>query len=336
MIAEERSSEALDELLSTRKLFEYGGVLYRFDAFAKRQFDHQFPSIGKFDDESDLVAKLDLTYNLLIAKFSELKNPDDSKQKGPFCDSQYKRLNNTLPTLGEDYLGSETQVADAISRMVKIQINYAWLDACRKLDPDFTRYRWQTPDGEISLIRPRWINVRVFREWLVTTFPDYSVLDSDEIKARIRAHYGKTSSLVEPVDPSQDPIEDDQEAYISKRLYRDVGIEKASNLEKQRPSIRGLGEKNVYNLCIELLEGVFEEGFSFTELSNRHGISKTNLSRFAGLEWISPDSNSAVPDLWKNLARVVLTDEIFLDAATEWGILPQLKRAVEKRPSKAK
>ena len=333
-VAETLSGEALDELISHRKLFQLNGSLTRFTQFAHTLREREFPSVEKFEDEYALDDKLEMTYQMLTAKFVNLKTDEIPKQKGPFCNGQYEYLNMRLTNGSHVSIGYEQEVVDLITALAYSQIRYCWMEACRTLDPHFARYRWTTPTSKLDIIRPRWVKVGPFREWLTGQFQNPKYEDRSEIKDHIRNYFGRPDLTADDFASTDDPIDTSMHEHVHNTLYRDVGMEKVSNMDKQRPSIKALGEKKLYALCQEILEEVLEPGFSFMALSDKYGITKVNLSRFAGLEWTKPESNAKVTDLWKNLALVILSDHNFTDAATDAGILPQLKKALGRTQSK--
>jgi len=336
----EQNGDALAELLGVRKLCVHSGVLYPFIEFMRIQHEKSFPSVQKLDPEIKLIDKIDFTYNHIISKFSSFKPGGISHDvKGPFCDAQYKRLYEDLgQAMGNfvetDPLKIERESARLLTRMIYNHIQYSWLEACRHYDPNYVRYRWRRETQILELIRPRGVPVGLFRKWLELEFPNKDQLlqrQLPEIRERIRNHYGYFNDHAVNADESiaEDPIETSIQKNLSHNLIFDVALEKQTNINEQRPTIRALGSKKLFNLCVEILENYTSKGFSFAKLAKEYGLSKTSLSRFAGTEWTKDASEGSVSDLWQNMAKVILSDPLFTDAATSLAILPQLKRILD-------
>jgi len=339
LISGEQNRDALAELLGKRKLFVCSGVLYPFHEFIRIQHERGFPSIQKLDPEIQLPEKIDFTYNHIISKFSSFKPENLSHDlKGPFCDAQYKRLYSHLELrIGDPEINSlktEFESSQSLTRMIYNHIKYSWLEACRYYDPNYVRYRWRRQGQIIELIRPRVVEVGNFRKWLENEFPNKGHLPQkqiSEMREKIRNHFGYFEDNPRNIseESAEDPIEESVQKNLSHNLFHDVAFEKQTNIQKQRPTIRVLGEKKLFALCIEILENYTLKGFSFSKLAEQYGLSKTALSRFAGTEWTKETSEGSVSDLWQNMAKVILSDPLFTDAATSLAILPQLKGIID-------
>ena len=92
-------------------------------------------------------------------------------------------------------------------------------------------------------------------------------------------------------------------------------------MPRLRPSIRKLGTKNIRELVFTILESYLEDKSKDSNIIRRFGLSKASFSRFAGRDW---QKSCNVPDLWRNLAKVMLRDIQFIEAAARLGIKDML------------
>ena len=92
-----------------------------------------------------------------------------------------------------------------------------------------------------------------------------------------------------------------------------IAEEKTIHVKQQRPTIRALGKPKLKKLILQIFE------------ANR---LKATFSRFAGSRW--RQSESGVPDLWRNTAQVLKDHPIFRQVAQEMGLWDQVITTVKK------
>jgi hypothetical protein len=106
-------------------------------------------------------------------------------------------------------------------------------------------------------------------------------------------------------------------------LARRVALKKALEIESLRPAIRALGKDTVHRLVLRILHDLADGCYHTTTIVKEFGLSKAALSRFAGVSWNRPsvtNAQTAAPDLWRNVAAVVMAEPAFLEAAATVGV----------------
>jgi len=346
-IAVHSDAKALNHLLSYRKIFWLDGIRQLLPEFLlnlrKKYFN---PYIIISDNEKNIDEKMDLVYERTLQKFSVLRPKNDNPIiEGPYCDNQYKRLytkisefENSQKDLTELY--KEYEVEKIFQKQVIIHISYSWLESCRIKNRYYQRYTWKLKSRNIELKKPRWIEGNKFRKWLEKTFIDTNPNDSlvkEQIQKAIFSEFGfnrelrinniGTNSIELSNNPDQNQKIDNE--YIENHLYQKVADEKADNIHDLRPAIRNLGKKRVRKLVLKILYSYIENYYKDIEISKEFGLSKATFSRFAGSDWNKDNTENKslkVPDLWKNMASVIVADPYFCQAANEVGVIDIIKR----------
>jgi len=96
-----------------------------------------------------------------------------------------------------------------------------------------------------------------------------------------------------------------------------------------KPSIRNLGKAKVKELVSKILNQYEENRESDSELASEYGLSKSTYSRFAGHDWNKEKGIDRIPDLWKNIALVIASNERFFEAAVTFGIGDSIKQILD-------
>jgi len=336
-IALHSDGAALNELLSSRKLLWIGknGVRRLLSDFLWELRQSRFSFyIFIRENEKAVDEKLDLVYDRTLQKFSVLKPLTETPSiKGPYCNNQYMRLHKEIRSRinprGYSQLDEEVEMARLFGKLVREQIAYSWLEACRITERTFIRYRWQVQGIHIELKRPSWMKGHEFRKWLEqhidlnhlergfiqeqvnNTFGFGKHLDFDDIQER------DTAVAVNP-----DPAETAERAYLGKHLYERIADEKSESIHEQRPAIRKLGQEKVRQLVLRILNDYVEQGYKDVDIAKEFNLTKATFSRFAGRDWkkSTDGSSTVVPDLWLNIAQIIHRDPHFSEAAIRLGI----------------
>ena len=124
-----------------------------------------------------------------------------------------------------------------------------------------------------------------------------------------------------------DPAEAEERAHLE-ILYEKVADEKSESIHKQRPAIRKLGSEKVRQLVLRILNEYVEQGSKDINIAKEFNLTKATFSRFAGREW--KNRGKDIPDLWRNIARIVHRDPHFYEAAIRLGIKEVVDRILEE------
>ncbi len=347
-IHEQSDQEALNFLLEQRKLIQHDGKWQLLPDFLwelRRAWYRPYILIPS--DELQIREKLDLIYDRTLQKFSILKPQDETDSiPGPYCNQQYKRIYNeynglSKPRLVFTEIDRETLINGIIKKTVVNNLRYSWLEVCRLTNRFFSRYRWQVNQKYIELRKPIRIAGHSFRKWLEENVPDPDPDRRDEkkrVQAIINAAFGFGS--VSRMDLTKakklhfvsenDPLKNQYDEYISHNLYEAVAREKSLSLPKLRPAIRKLGQEKVKELVLVILNLYVEEKQSDEEIAEEYGLSKATFSRFAGRNWKKNKTGAfQVPDLWSNMAEVIIKNPIFMETALSLGIGDMIKEITQ-------
>jgi hypothetical protein len=128
--------------------------------------------------------------------------------------------------------------------------------------------------------------------------------------------------------PSPVPGEDLMDVSVD-GIAETVATEKADLIHEQRPAIRALGPATLSSMIKEIFEALADGEYRLSALASKYGLSKATLSRFAGVRW---DGNrrmmlAAMPDLWRNTAKVLGSDADFVEAAKRAGVWREVEAA---------
>lgn len=115
-----------------------------------------------------------------------------------------------------------------------------------------------------------------------------------------------------------------------------VGAQKVRTIDRQRPAIRALGAQQLRELIeqafTDLSEGQYDDG----NLARRFGLSKATFSRFAGSRWklsgVERLRPGVIPDLWRNTAKVLAMNSMFIQTAKECGVWSEVLEVLDRIP----
>ena len=86
-----------------------------------------------------------------------------------------------------------------------------------------------------------------------------------------------------------------------------------------RSAISKLGKQKVKLLVETILDHLITDN-NDSNIAKEFGLSKATFSRFAGRSWQQQPGLNNIPDLWRNVAKVVHRDPNFLEAVISLGI----------------
>ena len=340
-IARLSDRDALNHLISSRKLLWYSNKwLLLPDFLILLRENYYRPYIIIPSDERDLEEKIDLIYDRTLQKFLILKPQAETVNiAGPYCNQQYHRMDQEIIKLKEETpnlneIELETQVSRIFQKTVIHHLRYSWLETCRLTNRFYNRYRWQVSEGFIELKKPSWMDGRAFKKWLNENIPNPNPASKNEkerVQTQVDQIFGFGSTLRLEVQEerklelsiSSDPIEEESKKYVSINLYKIVAHEKAELVHKQRPAIRKLGKGKLYKLVLYILDNYLSDNKTDEEIAEEFGISKSTFSRFAGKDWrknTGLNNEIVIPDLWQNMASVIIQNPVFVETAISLGI----------------
>ncbi len=321
---------ALNYFLSFRKLFTISGKRVLLPEYLLKLKEGKFyPYLIISNNETKLDEKLDLISDRTLQKFSVLKKYSE-KIEGPYCNNQYNELYKLLT----DYYKSEKTISQldlelkaesCLKGMVIRHLKFSWLEACRKTNRLYQRYRWLLTGGAIELMKPIGIKGREFTKWLENNIENPDPSNKGEkyrIQNAVDNWFGHSSEIdYESIAYSQHDKFD--QYFYSERYPEDfvtlVANEKSENINKLKPSIRLLGLNKLKKFIKEILDNIMYNENKDISIAKEYGLSKATYSRFAGKNWKN-NNNGEVPDLWKNIAHIITSDPTFTEMAISFRI----------------
>ena len=234
--------------------------------------------------------------------------------------------------------------------MVIKHIGYEWKEACRELDRYNRRYTWRiSPTLTFELKEPLRLKGNEFRKWLEENVMDWlqeSILKGgkskkqlkEEIQRKVDDYFGKLvdtridgeKTKFDIVSPIVDPIDTMSKEYMRKNFFKMIASEKSNNSNLLRPSIRKLGETMIHQLVLRILNSGGYGDSTDATIAEEFGLPVATYSRFAGIDWMKSDALD-VPDLWRNIAKVVTSDPVFQEAAVENRVMGVINLILNQR-----
>jgi hypothetical protein len=283
----------------------------------------------------------DCIYDLTLAKYSNfpddcapLSNPKDYsiKATGVDCRKYYGAFLSNFETMQkEGKIKSPSQEEFEAGRLLQKMVFKNFLRSkldCSRITPFSKRYEWVFEGKKIYLWYPSYMTPKKFRAWLKENVRDLNP-EAPDAKNRIQSFIDENLGRGYHVAFEDSGIADTSEApsistcekqMFGRRLAVTVAREKAKNPKKLRPSIRKLGEQSVAQLILQIFTEIECDDYDITRMAKQYGISKAALSRFAGSTWyekMGTDEPVRVPDLWKNTARVLAGNPIFMQTVLD-------------------
>ena len=226
----------------------------------------------------------------------------------------------------------ETETADSINasdRCAAVRTSISGIHSGRASQVISGRASGGGGVGVIEVWMPRSLCGSQRRQWLGDHIPDPDPTRPNEAQ-RVQSVIDRLLGprhLV-PLDVQADDVRIEaailQELLAAEIEHRSlaemVGDEKAHRLHELRPSIRRLGRRGVRRLVKTVFERVAAEDYHDGRVAEAFGLSAAAMSRFAGSRW-KPGDGRDVPDLWANLAGVLLEHPGFRSLLVETRLL---------------
>jgi len=342
--------QALEEFLN-RTLFTYHGdrILVLTDYLnILRQVAEKMARPAR-----NAVEIADKAYGLTLSKFVYL--PHSSTWTPKNCSNGHKKMKRIGPDSRlylnafikhidgsfnkkppKDQFEAETRAAWTMQGLVKRQFYYSMLEAKRSVDPFWTRYNWNFNGHTICVCFPVAIEGNKRRAWLKKNIEDPDPLRAGE-RQRVQATIDRmlVRELIVPINEAvtipndaENPIWDEPGVSFADSLANVVAEEKAINIKQQRRTIRALGKPKLKKLILQIFESISHDDYKDSIIAKNFSLSKATFSRFAGSRW--PNTDSSVPDLWRNTAQVLKDHPIFRQVAKDTGFWDQVTTTVDR------
>jgi len=230
-------------------------------------------------------------------------------------------------------LEEERQVGILFQGLINWHFCFCIKEAIRKANRLQKRYTWQIENGSVTVYRPVWISVSEFRSWLEEHIdnPDRKRPGEKERIQHLVDVFFSSGGFI-PFDTVEEEAYKYPEIYESpvyleshdetNVLAHRVAIKKELEIERLRPAIQSLGKENIKRLVLRILNDLADGQYNTSRIIEEFNLSKAALSRFAGIRWnISAESaaKQRIPDLWRNVAEVVMSDPESIESAVSVG-----------------
>jgi hypothetical protein len=291
---------------------------------------------------------LDMAYDLTVDKFTRLpvksaslsisRSDSGASQadQGPTCIPYYQAILRRCENFHDEksaQLIDDATVAWQIQRFVVRHFHFSVKEAKRTVNGRTHRYVWLTSGGRFSLYMPRYMTGDQKRNWLETYVKDVDAkrpLERERIQQFVDSFVPKDP--VGPIQPGDYGIgnfsfnlnyacvsDENREST----LVTVLADEKANQIETLRPSVRKLGAQLLKQLIRDIFTELEAGTYSEQALAAKYGLSTPTFSRFAGSRWSKKEKRGSevnIPDLWRNLARLLAGSEELCAAAGRAGV----------------
>lgn len=342
-ISNQRDRLALKELHDNRPVFRLvGGRPLLFVQFISvlRETPWAMRTAGHS------AAVLDRACDIVTDRFSNLppenQSPTTEGKAGPDCRYYFRAFLQVWENWKRDKpsmspLQDETASARILQRGVIKHFRLSCLEARRECNPARSRYAWQIGAGTIQVWMPASLPGRDRRAWLETHVddPDSSrPQERDRVQQIVDEFFGIARRVPINSDVRQIPSQDPGGVPLASLAAKDGGVfdlaaviadEKVARIRELRPAIQALGKANLRKLVIFIIEALSEDRYEESQVARDFGLSKSTVSRFAGIRWEFP---GRIPDLWANVAHTLASHAPFIETAQDAGVWDQVQRVL--------
>lgn len=351
LIDQKSDRSALDEVLSHRKMFTYEDRKLLFSDFlgaVRKEY------LRKQKQDYEIT---DCAYDKTLDKFANLPVPEEPseksgvsfskqelKRKSIDCRNYYRAILSLIAAWKNENpeasrIDEEVKAARIFQGFVVKHFYWSREECWRQKTPFSIRYFWKIKGKKIILRHPVYISGREFGKWL-----EANVRDADPDRPGERSRIQRLVDehfLREYTVPYDDPSLEDLAVEKSLTIEENSGFQvlaetvakdKVENIQSMRPAIKKLGEQMLYELVLRIFENLSQNSFEDSRIARDFGLSKSAFSRFAGSKWSDKLEKGSfdIPDLWSNTAKVLASSPDFLEVAANAGVLPKLKKVLEK------
>jgi len=299
--------------------------------------------------EKNIHELADCVYDLTIAKYSNFPNPSSSddyslKATGVDCRNYYRAILSKL--LKRKDAGRYSSQAEEESDVAKVVLNMVYNNyfrseqECKRHSPFSIRYTWEVDGIKLYLWYPSYMTAKKFKAWLEENVKDVNPKAPDEqkrIQSLINATFS-TGSYVSIDEPTVQRISGKEDAASSVEFYEGFGFvgsladtvaqEKIENIDELRPGIKKLGKRTIERLILQIFPKLSAGEYEAVRLAEQYGISKATFSRFAGSKWVEKIGDTdfvKIPDLWRNTAKILAGNRVFMETVLTSGFACKLE-----------
>ena len=287
---------------------------------------------------------LDRTYDRTVEKFTSL--PSDSAQKS----GQRKRINcryyfraflnhyNQVKKPEWSASQQELEAAKLLQQFVARQLHYSFLECKRNTGPRWKPYRWRCNGEVVRLWFPPFLDSKQRKEWLYGhvnhLMQEESSFQRESIQARIDEYFYGQQPVSTYESFTEKPRFDlwAEHSLTVHGLAHTIAQEKTLKIHEQRPAIKILGGRKLQQLIHRIFQDVSQDDYHMADVAAAFEISASTLTRFAGIRWgknMTNHNKVAIPDLWRNTARILAQDAAFVETAVEIGLWDQAQRVLD-------
>ena len=346
-IVEDSDRLALSVLMDTRRLFRLKDESpLLLPEFLMKLRDRLAPPVNPaiYRDEFE-----DCVYDLTLAKFSNFPDSSSSddyslKATRVDCRNCYRAFLKSMQSkIAQGKIESQSQEESLAGKTLKNLVYrnfYRSKLECERYSPFSVRYNWKIGGVILYLWYPSYMKVKKFKEWLKENVRDVNPTATNEqkrIQSLINATFstGGYVSLDEPTVQRTSGKEDEAslvEFYegfgFVGSLADTVAQEKIENIDELRPGIKKLGKRTIERLVLQIFSRISAGEYEAVRLAEQYGISKATFSRFAGSRWVEKIGDTDVvkiPDLWRNTAKILAGNRVFMETVLTSGFACKLE-----------
>lgn len=356
LIVSKSDRDALNELLANRRLFPFNKRHLLLSEFLWLLKEGLYKKHSSKSDVDDLV---DFAYDLTLKKYSNLPSLNIiDKNRDPYQKMELRQVDcryyygavvsilNKWKAKTPDYstLDEEQEISHILLNRVKAHFYKSEQEYMRQRRPFSICYNWKRCGKYYKLWYPVGLGIKAFKAWIEREVPDeVEDIQAERTRLQLRIDAQFFSKREYPigdhniVSPNPGCTKESGSDKVSE-LASSVALEKIEHFDKLRPAIRKLGKPSLKQLIIRIFKDLSDEVYEDQRIAGDFGLSKATFSRFAGSQWKDKSKNSkesSIPDLWHNTARVLGSNQTWLEIAEEAGVMRSVKNAVKKNNSEA-
>ncbi len=346
-IVEDSDISALKVFLSTRKLFRLNYepplLLTEFLVKLREKLLQQRYWEKHINELADCI------YDLTMAKYSNFPDPSSSddyslKATGVDCRNYYRAfLCKIMERKDEGRYSSQAEEEKDAAKVVQNMVYNNYLHSeqeCKRDTPLSIRYTWKVNEHKFTLWYPSYMTAKKFKAWLEENVRDVNPKAPDEqrrIQSLIDTNLGRGYhvSLDKPGVGSKLSVKEecssiefyDGLAFVGS-LAETVAQEKVWNIKRLRPAIRKLGGEKIELLILQIFADLTESEYDAGQIAKKYGISKATFSRFSGSKWVEKIGDTdfvKIPDLWRNTAKILAGNPVFMETVLTSGFAGKLE-----------
>jgi len=344
---------ALDHFLNSRKLFSYYGRRLVLPDYIVTLARTAIPGyiLSKIRDQEGFK---DTVYDQLYERFMPMYSVHTSQSGTVDTDNTTTRFFKMYTLVLEGIKSwrdmnheasqreEDQQVGILFQGLVRRHFWYSLSEARRKTNRLQIRYNWQIGNGSITVYRPVWISAHEIRIWLEENIDDPDPEqpgEQDRIQRLVDKKFGIGTNV--PIDSIHEELRVDPEINESHidTLYHMVTVKKDLENEHLRPAIRALGKEKIKELVVRIIEDIAYGEYNSSQILEDYHLSKSALSRFAGNRRDTSFESVArknIPDLWRNLAEVIMSNLDNIEAAISAKVKKLLQDIIDMSGSNKK